>query len=222
MFPERYSVIVMGPANAGVFEFCTYLAAFYLKNGQNVVMAETDTSKALVRKQLRNYGVKHDEVEDSALEVVDFFSKGSPLDKGENQCDPSDLPNVLEKIKSAATPMTEPVRIIFDSLSTLHIYSEPEKVLEFLLRLSDLGKRRGSLTVTLHQNMHPKEQVDALTDACDGLIEMRVDERMKRYIRMKKMASIEVEPKWMLFDIEPASRETGAGLIWKRERTLKD
>lgn len=222
MFPERYSILVVGPPDAGVFDFCAYLAAFYLRNGQNVVMIETDTSKAFLRRRLRSFGAKHEEYEGSSLSIIDCFSEPSTLDNLDHYCSPSDLPELLDKIKTSSDSMSEPIRVIFDSLSSLHIYSEPEQVREFLIRLSGLAKKRGSLTTTLHEDMLSNEHIDSLGKLCDGLIEMRIDEKMKRYIRIIKMQSVEVEPKWILFDVEPATPSDGAALVWKREETEEE
>jgi KaiC/GvpD/RAD55 family RecA-like ATPase len=217
MFPERYSVIVVGPPDAGIFDFCAYLASFYLRNDQNVVMIETDTSKAFLRRQLRNFGARHEEYEGSSLAIIDCFGEPSSLDNPDHFCSPSDLPVLLDKIRTSSESMAEPVRIIFDSLSSLHIYSEPGKVMEFLSKLSELAKKRGSLTATLHEDMHSMEQTDSLGELCDGRIEMRIDEKMKRYIRIIKMESLEIEPKWVLFDIEPVVSGDGAALVWKKD-----
>ncbi len=217
MFPERYSVLVVGPPDAGIFDFCAYLTAFYLRNGQNVVMIETDASKAFLRRRLRSLGAKPEEYEGSSLSVIDCFSDPSALDNQDLYCSPSDLPELLDKIKTASDSMSEPVRIIFDSLSSLHIYSDSDQVREFLIKLTSMSKRRGSLTTTLHEDMLSNEHIDSLGKLCDGLIEMRIDEKMKRYIRIIKMQSVEVEPKWVLFDIEPAQSSDGAALVWKKE-----
>jgi KaiC/GvpD/RAD55 family RecA-like ATPase len=222
MFPERYSVLVVGQPDAGIFDFCAYLASFYLRSGQNVVMAETDTSKAFLRRQLRSFGAKHEEYEDSSLTVIDCFSEPSSLGNRDQYCSPSDLPELLEKMKTAQESMSEPVRIIFDSLSSLSIYSEQKKVKDFLLRLSDISKRRGSLTATLHEGMHSKDQIKGFSDLCDGLIEMRVDSKMKKYVRMSRMGGMETEPKWVLFDVEPAAPAEGAALVWRRGGTEQE
>jgi hypothetical protein len=65
------------------------------------------------------------------------------------------------------------------------------------------------------------EQIDSIGELCNGRIDMRIDEKMKRYIRIVKMESLEVEPKWVLFDIEPAVPSDGASLVWKRNRSGK-
>jgi KaiC/GvpD/RAD55 family RecA-like ATPase len=216
MFPERYSVMVVGPPDAGIFDFCAYLASFYLRNGQNVLMIETDTSKAFIRRRLRSFGARHEEHEGSSLAIIDCFSEPSLLDKPEHYCSPSALPELLDKIRASSESMSEPVRIIFNSLSSPHLYCDPEKVRGFLAKLSDLAKERGSLTATLHEDMHSTEHIDGLGELCNGRIEMRIDEKMKRYIRIFKMDSLEVEPKWVLFDIEPAVSSDGAALVWKK------
>lgn len=219
MFPERYSVLVVGSPDAGIFDFCTYLAAFYLRNGQSVVFVETNTSKAFLRRHLRNFGARHEEYEGSSLAMIDCFSEPSKIDDHDQICSPSDLPEILMKVRAAAEGMPAPVRIIFDSLSSLHIYSDPESVKEFFEKLSALAKEYGSLTASLHEDMHPKEQVSSLVEACNGLIEMKIDEKQKQYIRISKMESVVVEPKWVLFDIQPSTQTDGAALVWKKSGT---
>lgn len=217
MFPEKYSVLVVGAPNAGVLEFCAYLTSFYLNGNQSVVLVESDTSRAFVRRQLRNFGIKHDEYEGNQLVLLDCYSAPSESDDADYTCDPSDLPDLLQKIMNVAQPLEEPVRIIFDSLSSLHIYSNPAQVRDFLKRLSDFAKKKGSLTATLHENMHSIDQVNALIDLCDGLIEMHIDDKLKRFIRISRMKSIDVEPKWVPFEIEPAENVAGTALVWKKD-----
>ena len=217
MFPDRYSVLIVGAPNAGVLEFCTYLTSFYLRNNQNVIMVEADTSRAFVRRQLRNFGIKNDEYEGTQLFLIDCYSEPLNPDESEFICSPTDLPDLLQKIKNAAEPLEEPVRIIFDSLSSLHIYSEPAQVRDFLKKLSDFSKKKGSLTATLHEGMHSIDQVNALINQCDGLIEMHIDDKMKRFIRISRMKSIEIEPKWVPFEIEQAEGVSGTALVWKKD-----
>lgn len=217
MFPQKYSALVLGTPGAGMLEFCSYLTSFYLRHDQSVVFVEADTSSSVIRRQLLLNGVKVNQNEGSMLVLIDCFSKQKLSDENRILADPANLPILLETIREIAEASTEPVRIIFDSLSPLHIYSSPEEVLEFVRHLTALAKEKGSLTATLHKEMHVEEQVDAIKSICDGLIEMKVNERMTRYIRISRMGSLRVMPKWIPLEIEPEASEDGASLIWSKD-----
>ncbi|MEM2839310.1 MAG: RAD55 family ATPase [Thermoplasmata archaeon] len=216
MFPEKYSVIVVGAPEAGVLEFCAYLASFYLKNGQDVVMVETDTSADFVRRMISEFGVTREVFEKAAMTTIDCYSEPKEENDLIRYAELSDLPGLLEKVKSAIEELQEPVRVIFDSLSSLFIHNAAEDITGFLEKLIRLSKERGSLTATLYEKMHPAEQVVALTSQCDGLIEMMVDEQMERYIRIKRMKDLPVKPNWVPFEPGLSERVSGTSLIWKK------
>jgi len=218
MFPEKYSVLVVGTPDAGIFEFCTYLTSFYLKNYQSVVLIEADTSATIVRRQLKSYGIRPEEQEGSYMTLIDCFSTPSTSEDQEIIGNPTDLPELMEQIKQAVETSIEPVRVIFDSLSPLHIHSTPAQVQQFLKRLSDVAKKKGSLTITLHKEMHTPEQFNKIVAACDGIIEMKVDERLRRYIRIREMKSLDIEPRWVPFEIEALASSEGAALVWKKSK----
>jgi KaiC/GvpD/RAD55 family RecA-like ATPase len=217
MFPERYSVIVVGPPEAGVLEFCTYLAAFYLKHGQEVVMVETDASADLVHALITEFGGINSGHRDTApITMIDCFGEpGQEIDRL-RYASPADLPDLLRKIEQAIAELKEPVRVIFDSLSSLYIHNAADDVTAFLENLIAISTERGSLTATLHGNMHPTDQVVALTSQCDGLMEMMVDEHGDRYIRIKRMKALAIKPNWVPFEPGVSDRISGASLLWKR------
>ncbi|HDP97507.1 MAG TPA: hypothetical protein ENN25_07465 [Euryarchaeota archaeon] len=217
MFPQKYSALVLGTPGAGMLEFCSYLASFYLKHDQSVVFVEADTSASLIRKQLLLNGVKADQTESSTFVLIDCYSSKKLSDESRMIADLGNLPMLLETIREVADACIEPVRIIFDSLSPLHIYSSPEDVLEFIRHLSALAKEKGSLTITLHREMHVQEQVEAIVSICDGLIEMKVDEHMSRYIRISRMNDLDITPKWVPLEIGSLDSQGGASLLWSRE-----
>jgi len=213
MFPEKYSVLVLGPPAAGLLEFCTYLASFYIRNDQSVVFVEADTSATIIRRQLSVYGMRG--YEDPLLSIIDCYSSPSQHDDMTSYGDPARLPELYKKIKEAlSSSQASTTRVIFDSLSPLFIYSTPEEVMDFIRRLSELAKKSGSLTITMHQEMHVPEQVEAIVTACDGLIELRVDDRMTRYIRISRMRLLDVEPKWVPFDLGLIIGTEGTSLLW--------
>lgn len=199
-----------------MLEFCAYLASFYLKSGQDVVMVETDTSADFVRRMIAEFGVGPEHYERASMTTIDCFSEPGEENEQTRYADLSDLMELLEKIGSAMKGMREPVRVIFDSLSSLYIHNAAEDVTGFLEKLIVLSKEKGSLTATLYEKMHPADQVVALTSQCDGLIEMMVDEQMERYIRIKRMKDLPVKPNWVPFEPGLSERISGTSLIWKK------
>lgn len=214
MFPERYSVIVVSPPNAGVLEFCAYLASFYQKSGQDVVIIETDTSAEFVRRMMTGYGAESGK--GASVTLIDCFGEASELDDNIKRCELSDLPGLLREIKTTVGELREPTRVIFDSLSSLYIHNAADDVTSFLENLIKLAKEKGSLTVTLHEGMHPVEQMVSLTSQCDGVIEIMVDEDRKRYIRIKRMKDMPIKPNWVPFEPVLSEGISGTSLIWKK------
>lgn len=216
MFPERYSVIVVGAPEAGVLEFCAYLASFYQRSDQDVVIVETDTSSELVRRMMTEYNANADMRGSASVKILDCFDETESDDGRIQYSDLSNLSGLLEKIGSTMDELREPVRVIFDSLSSLYIHNAADDVTSFLEKLIRLTKEKGSLTATLHENMHPVEQVVALTSQCDGVIEMMADENMERFIRIKRMKDLPVRPNWVPFEPIVAEGMSSTSLIWKK------
>ena len=214
MFPERYSVIVVGAPEARVIEFCAYLASFYQRSGQDVVIVETDTSIDFIRRMMKEYNAgSHG---NASVAMIDCFDETGGDDDRVQYSNLSDLPALLQEIKSTMDELQEPIRVIFDSLSSLYIYNAADDVTSFLQNLVKISKERGSLTSTLHEKMHPVDQVVALTSQCDGVIEMMMDENMERYIRIRRMKDLPVKPNWVPFKPVLAEGISGTSLLWKK------
>lgn len=76
MFPENYAVLVVGDPSAGLFEFCCYLGATYLKADERVVILEANTSPDRVRRQMLEFGVDAVQHElDKNLLIIDAYRK---------------------------------------------------------------------------------------------------------------------------------------------------
>jgi len=65
-------------------------------------------------------------------------------------------------------------RIIFDSLSTLIVYSDAKAVFRFLQVLSGICKRMGATSMfSMTRGMHDEMEVQTIKHLMDGVIEMR-------------------------------------------------
>lgn len=222
MFPQNYAVLVIGDPGTGMFEFSCYLAASYLKNGERVVLVETDSAPDRVRKQLKRFGVDAVEHEmDAQLMMIDCsastFDPG--YDPGTRRVrDHADLESisgqVLDAMRDVGGP---PVRVIVDSLTPLYDRNSSEGVSEFFGHLCMNVKRDGNLTCTIHRGMIHEDHVEHIGTLADGIIEMMMDRKYKRFIRITRMRGMELKPRWVQFDFEKSEEDEGTMLGWGKE-----
>jgi archaellum biogenesis ATPase FlaH len=111
-----------------------------------------------------------------------------------------------------------PVKVIFHSVTPLHVEHEDEVMQEFMEALSSLVKISGSMTCSVHRGALSDEQIAGLAEAADGVLEMMVDNSFKRYVRIKKLKGARVSPKWVSFEFEREEALDGTSLIWKGSR----
>ncbi|OGS41616.1 MAG: hypothetical protein A3K67_01625 [Euryarchaeota archaeon RBG_16_62_10] len=224
MFPENHAVLVVGEPNAGMFEFCSYLGSTYLTNGESLVFVETNTSPVNIRKQMALFGVNAAEYEASGMFViVDCYTppKSSMVDPVVLRASSSSaLSEVAEKINEGINKVGgPPVRVLIDSLTPLFMEHEAKEVAMFFKTVSSLIKESGAMTCVLHRGLLDEDQISVLSSLADGLLEIRMDEEFRRFVRIKFVRGLQVTPRWVPFDfeMEQEAREEGAMLSWKRE-----
>ena len=223
MFPPNYAVLVVGDPGTGIFEFSCYLAASYLKNEDRVIFVETESQPERVRKQLRRFGVNAVEHEmDARLVIIDCCSStfDPGYDPGTLIVDHADLGAVEKHVQEAVRNIgAPPVRVIFDSLTPLYEHSSSEEISEFFARLCTIVRKDGNLTCTVHRGMIHEDQVQHVGSLADGIVEMMMDKKYKRFIRISRMKGLELKPKWVQFEFEKTEEEEGTMLGWGREDT---
>ena len=220
MFPQNYAVLVVGDPSAGMFEFCCYLGATYLRSGEKVVFVETNTMAERARKMMSRFGVDPYDYEDEAsLVVVDAYSPESAQDIDPTTIrvpDTSQLSALFDAINRGIESVGgKSVKIIIDSLTPLYAHHEADAVGRFLKDLSTMSKYSGSLTAVVHKGILGEDQIASLAEITDSLMEMTVTENFRRFVRIKHIRGTAVTPKWVPFDFDQApEEEQGTGLIW--------
>jgi len=223
MFPRNYAVLVVGGPGAGLFEFCGYLAAFYLDRGDGVVFVETNTPPENVRRQVRTFGVEPLDLEGDRLIFVDCSAAAAPKPRPDPRALTldrlSDLGDLLRRVNEGIEWVGTPLHVIFDSLTALHLHSHETDVARFFQELATSVRAQGALTCTLQEGVHEDRQVNLLSSIADGLLEMRMDSTLQRLVRMRHMRGMTVTPNWVPFDLGPVREErVGAMLEWSRKR----
>ncbi len=222
MFPQNYAVLVIGDPGTGMFEFSCYLAASYLRNGERVVFAETDSSPDRVRKQLRRFGVDALEYEmDAQFLIIDCCS--SPFEPGYDPGtrrvrDRADLQSVSGQLIDGMRDVGgAPVRVVFDSLTPLYERNHSEEISAFFEHLCSTVRIEGNLTCTIHRGIIHEDQVEHIGTIADGIVEMMMNRQYKRFIRIKRMKGMEIMPRWVQFDFEKSEEDEEIMLGWGKD-----
>ena len=221
MFPQNYAVLVVGDPSAGLFEFCCYLGATYLKAGQKVVILEANTSPDRVRRQMLEFGVDAVQHElDKSLLIIDAYTPRPDVGDDANALrvpDISSLGDIFEAVTKGIDKVGgQPVKVLFDSLTPLFMHHDSKAMGRFFKDLTTIARFSGTLTAVVHRNILDEDQIALLSSIADGLLEVKVDESFRRLIRINYLRGVLVTPRWVPFDFQREEETDGTALIWSR------
>ena len=222
MFPDNFSVLVVGGPRAGMFEFCAYLGATYLSAGERLVFCESNVSAELVRKQLELFGIDTAECEENDQLVIVDFSKGLNVKDADPKAitvrDISNIEDVIERVEEAVVKVGGfPVRVLFDSLTPFYMQHDTNEVDKFFSALTSMVKVSGRITTTVHSGIIPDEQVALLATIADGVLEVKIDEDSHRFVRIKHFRGMKVAPNWVPFDFQEEENGDSVFFSWRRD-----
>lgn len=222
MFPKNHAILVLGGVRTGMSEFCSYLGSTYLLGGEKVVFVEANNSPTHLRRQMRQFGVEplaHEA--DRSLVIIDLYTPYDQAPRGPGKprpCRPSDLTEVTACVRDAIIDVGgSPVRVLFDSLTPLFANHEVKAVAEWYGDLVARVKLDGSMTSVAHEDILDPNQLGELEKRSDGVLEMKVDQNLRRFVRIRFMRGLEVTPRWVPFEFEYSEATAGAAFLsWKR------
>lgn len=220
MFPENFAVLVVGNPSAGMFEFCSYIAATHLNADERLVFVETNVSSDQVRQQMQVFGADAIEAENhDRLALIDCrASRRTPEvdEKAIKVGDTGNLEEIIERVEEGIVRVGgAPVNVMFDSVTPLYVHHDSNDVGKFFSAISSLVKVSGRMTSTVHSAIVPDEQIALLSTIADGVLELRIDEDYHRFVRIKHFRGLRVTPKWVPFDFDRDEESSGALLSWK-------
>jgi KaiC/GvpD/RAD55 family RecA-like ATPase len=174
------SVLVSGPPMTGKYELLLRFIVAGVRYGDGGLFVTTNESARSIHADIE---VMAGEVS-ASLRMVDCVSEQQsiegrlPKDRVEYVNSPGDMTGVgigiSEQLRRFAEEETERTRVVFDSLSTLLMYSDAETVFRFLHVLT--GRIDGVDAVglfTIDPTTHDRETVNTLKQLFDGAIEIR-------------------------------------------------
>lgn len=222
MFPARHSILIEGDSTAGMIEFSCYLASTYLRSGQQVLYIAADVPLAQLRHQLSRFGVNASDLEEDGELVFIECRSTEPAKDAETDslrsCDMADLDSLLGAATEALSSLSGSFqRVVFYSMTPFFMHHNPHSISIFLETLSLKAKQYGSLTVVIHNDVLSETQVETIEAAVDGVIDVRVDDDFRRYVRIRRMEGLAVKPTWVPLEVVRGDdADSGAFLTWRK------
>lgn len=182
-----------------------------------------DITLSQVRRQLARFGVDAQRYEmDGPLAFIECRSSGSAKGKDAvfpRSCDMADLDGLVSAVDDTLSDSSDSFsRVIFYSITPFFMYHDADSLSMFLERLSLKAKQYGSLTTVIHKGVLSDDQVLKAETTVDGVIDVRVDDAFRRYVRIRRMNGLTVKPSWVPLEVVRGA-ETGSSafLAWRKD-----
>lgn len=204
-FPENYTAVLTGPPGVGKHTYFIDLVKFYLEKGESITYITTERSPREIKEIAKKAGLDLDQYEGGKFIFIDLYSHstGERYDNGFSIDNPANLNLITVNLTKAADIVGKPMRIFFDSLSTLFLHAPEQEIKKFFGVLSSRVKTDyGFIIYTLQDEMHDEQTVIALKHMVDGVLEMRFDEGppLKNLFRVHHAKGLKTTPTW--FEVE--------------------
>ncbi len=206
VFPQNYSVLLIGSPGVGKSEYCLDLTKSYLQNNEKVVYVTTEKSPTEVRKRMKELGIDLEAYEGNSFLFIDVFTKfAGPKDEKALYVDnPANLNMASVRLSEAIAILGKPARIIFDSLSMFFLHASESEIRRFFESINTKIKTDyGFAMYTLQEAMHDEKAVIALKAMVDAVLEMRLEEApsLRRRFRVLFAKGITYPQDWVEFHI---------------------
>lgn len=203
-FPSNYTVLLTGPPGVGKHEYCLNLVKFYLERGEGVVFITTERPPNEIKDRMKQIGLEIEKYEGRKFVFIDVYSysTGERYEKGLHVDNPANLNLISVNLGKAAEIVGRPMRIFFDSLSTLFLHASAPEIKKFFGVLSSRVKAEyGFIIYTLQEEMHDEQTVIALKHITDAVLETKFEEGppLKRKFRVHHAKGITSTPTWYEF-----------------------
>ncbi len=179
--PPNSASILVGPPLSGKKQFLYNYMLESLKNKEPVLFIETDTSPEEIKRELVKNKIFYGPYA-NILRFVDCYSQQA----GNNVQDTNDTLRIsgplalneisiaISKIEAEFYKLNPKHRIIFDSLSTLLMYSNPQMVGRFLqIQIAKIKRAGGSVLFTLEEGMHDKKDMITIEHLMNAIIHIK-------------------------------------------------
>jgi len=213
--PLKSNVLVYAPPFIGREIILKRFALSGLEEGEDIIFVLTDKSFKDMSEEMKKLDEKFSEYESQGrIRYIDVYSTGVELQETGEWVTFVDSPINRERIASSIIQLIKEegkrYRLVFDSLSTLIVYSDAKAVFRFLQVLSGMCKRSNVTSLfSMTRGMHEEIEVQTIKHLMDGVIEMR-EEGARFQLRVQGCGEV-ISRHWIDYLLEGEEiRLTGA------------
>lgn len=190
-FPERSSVLLIGPPKSGKTVFGMQYLFEGLSNDEYGIFIVTNNFPEELIKRFDNFGKLDKILEKKLIKFVDAYSFHAGIEK-ENTIfiirvnGPtalSEIGIVFSEI-SKHIPKGSKVRVLFDSVSTLLLFNPPKQIANFVQQLNGKIKASNASSIFIvEEGMHDEKDITTLNSLLDVMMHLK-KEKNKNFIEI--------------------------------------
>lgn len=204
-FPEYYTILSINEPGVGSDGYNMPLIKESIDKNESVIYITTQDDPEDIKRTASAYGIDIDEYEGKSFLFIDVYSseEGRIYEKGINVSNMSNLNELSIAIEKTSCMMQKPLKIIFNSLSSLFLYNDSELVLRFVRNINAKTKTKyGLILYVLQDGAHDTQIISTLRYLVEGVIEIKFDEERERKMRYLHFKGMDVDSSWRSFSIK--------------------
>ncbi|MCD6476635.1 MAG: hypothetical protein J7K26_00510 [Candidatus Aenigmarchaeota archaeon] len=198
--PEKTSILLIGPPGCGKSTFAQQFISKGVLNNEPTIYITLDNSPNEIEDEMKSFGFRINK----HIHFIDAY--GWRIGKRASKYYVSNLGNlnelnillskVIKEINGAKVK-----RSVFDSISTLLLYSDPKLAVKIIpVIIAKIKEARYTQILILEEGVHDEKTINTLNYMTDGLIEFKMQEDQK-YLKITRMKKTKFKKGWIKFDI---------------------
>lgn len=209
VIPMHSSILLAGPPGCGKTELVLDLAKKWVSKGERTLFVSISLAGEAVLKRVIPEGFS--EKAESHLRVIDCYVPQSNSTENRlivNTNGIAHLESISLAISTVVDSLGTPVRIIVDGMSSLFLYNAPQTMSKFVQVLSTKTKLEyGSIVFVVVEGMHESLTMNTMMSLVDGVVDIKEDEELRRFIRIRYMKGAKIDPRWHDYNLNNGQTE---------------